>query len=249
MSIGDRDGRRWAISLAVVLGVHATGVATAVWWAQHAPMLIDASPMEAVMVELAPEPEAPPAPPTELPPGPPQQEQHRPEPVPRPRPEPRAEAPPLEDPEVQDPYRQQEPPEPDRDRPSDEANVAQTLAPPNVDARHGDRYAAQQTVSGATGQAVATWQGRLLGHLEQYRRYPRQAARRRMEGVTHVRFTVDRQGNVSDPHIGRSSGHDLLDEETLATVRRASPVPPPPPDIPGDPVDVMVPVDFFLGRR
>jgi len=94
-----------------------------------------------------------------------------------------------------------------------------------------------------------TWQQQLLDHLQHYRDYPAKARRQRLEGITHVRFSVDRQGRVSHPRIERPSGHRLLDEETLATVHRASPVPPPPMDIPGDPVDVVVPVSFHLHRR
>lgn len=94
-----------------------------------------------------------------------------------------------------------------------------------------------------------TWQGVLLGHLEQHRRYPRAAERLRQQGVAYVRFAVDRQGNARNIRIGQSSGHPLLDAETLDTVRRGSPVPPPPPEIGGDPVEVMVPVAFFIRRR
>ncbi|PFH79755.1 energy transducer TonB [Bacillus sp. AFS076308] len=64
--------------------------------------------------------------------------------------------------------------------------------------------------------------------------------------MAYVRFTVDRQGNVLSSQVDRSSGYPGLDQETLATVRRASPVPPPPSAIQGDPIDVVVPVVFSL---
>ncbi len=49
----------------------------------------------------------------------------------------------------------------------------------------------------------------------------------------------------------RYAGHPLLDAETLATVRGGGPVPAPapPPEIGGDPVEVMVPAAFFIRRR
>lgn len=233
---------RWVGSLALVLLAHAVLIGGALWWQQRAPVLVSNTPVEAVMVELAPIPEAPIAPPKEMPPGPLQQEQHRPEPTPVPK----MDIPPDDSPDTQDVLRRQTPRE---EEPTDQHNVDQTLAPPDVSARPSERYAATQTVAGRQGSAVVTWQGLLLGHLEQYRRYPRQAERLRQQGVAYVRFSVDRQGNASNIRLGQSSGHPLLDEETLATVRRGSPLPPPPADVAGDPVEVMVPVTFFLRRR
>ena len=61
---------RWAGSLALVLAAHALLIGGAVWWQQRAPVLVRDMPAEAVMVELAPVPEAPTAPPKEMPPGP-----------------------------------------------------------------------------------------------------------------------------------------------------------------------------------
>lgn len=95
---------------------------------------------------------------------------------------------------------------------------------------------------------MTTWQSALLGHLAQYRRYPRQAERNHQQGIAYVRFAVDREGHVLGSRVERSSGHPLLDQETLATLHRASPVPPPPKAIQGDPVEVVVPVMFFLRK-
>lgn len=97
--------------------------------------------------------------------------------------------------------------------------------------------------------AEAAWQSRLLGHLEGFRRYPTRALRQRHEGVTYLRFSVDRHGRVGAVRLERGSGSDLLDAEALEVVRRAQPVPAPPPEIEGDPVEVVVPVQFRLRRR
>lgn len=245
MSTSRFERLRWGGSFIVALLLHAALIGGAVWWTLRSPpLLINDQPMEAVMVELAETPEAPPAPSTEIPPGPLQQEQAKAESQPAPRPDPPL--PPDVVPEVADPY---VPPQKQQKQASDDANVEQTLAPPAVTGERAERYAARQTTSGTQGQAVVTWQGLLLGHLEKYRRYPRLAERRREEGVAYVRFSVDRKGNASNIRIGRSSGHAELDEATLATVQRATPVPAPPPDVAGDPVEVMVPVEFFIRRR
>lgn len=85
-------------------------------------------------------------------------------------------------------------------------------------------------------------------HLERHRRYPRQAQRRGEQGVSYVRFDVDRAGNVLAPSIARSSGSSVLDGEALSTVRRASPVPVPPDAIAGRAIEVVVPVTFVISR-
>ncbi|KAF1014664.1 MAG: hypothetical protein GAK31_02151 [Stenotrophomonas maltophilia] len=238
---------RWSGSFAVAVLLHALVIGAAVWWSLREPAPVaDVLPPEAVMVDLAEVPEAPPAPPTEIPPGPPQQQQQRSEQPPTPKP--REPLPPPDVvPDVAEPYTPPTAQAPEKA--ADRANVDQTLAPPQVSARASERYAAQVTTAGQQSQAKVTWQGLLLGHLEKYRRYPRIAERRRDEGVVYVRFSVDRKGNTSNVRIGRSSGRDALDQATLETVARASPVPAPPDDVPGEQVEVMVPVAFFLRGR
>ncbi|MDH1123289.1 energy transducer TonB, partial [Stenotrophomonas maltophilia] len=186
---------------------------------------------------------APPVPPREVATGPLQQQQQRQAPKPALREQPEAPVQPQGD---LPPPRTPEPtPSPD----VADANVAQTSAPPQVAADAAARYTAPQTTAGERSRAEASWEGRLLGHLQKHRRYPRQAERLRQQGVVYVRFAVARDGAVSGLKLGRSSGFALLDQETLDTVQRASPVPAPPAEVAGDPVDVMVPVSFFLRGR
>lgn len=96
--------------------------------------------------------------------------------------------------------------------------------------------------------AAADWRARLLGHLKRYRRYPRQAGSARQQGIAHITITLRRSGEVVAAELVRGSGYPLLDMEARATVRRASPLPPPDEAILGDPVTVEVPIDFALRR-
>ena len=246
MSAGRAEGVRWAGSLGIVLAGYALVIAATLWWLGRAPAVAGSAPPAALMVELAALPEAPPVPATDIAPGPPQQEQHRPASEPHRQPQPALALPPQPHPDGEHQARRSTPaPE---QTPSDQRNVAQALAPPDVQAKTAERYAAPQTTAGQRSDAQATWQGLLLGHLEQHRRYPRTAERLRQQGVAYVRFAVDRRGNASNIRLGQSSGHPLLDAETVETVRRGSPLPPPPAEVGGDPVEVMVPVAFFIGR-
>ena len=86
----------------------------------------------------------------------------------------------------------------------------------------------------------------MLAHLERHKRYPRQARLRHQEGTATVRFTIDRDGNVARVALVASSGQAALDEETLALLERASPLPPPPPEAGAPPLTLAVPVQFNL---
>jgi protein TonB len=53
----------------------------------------------------------------------------------------------------------------------------------------------------------------------------------RLHGVVTVTFTITRQGKLTSRHVARSSGHSELDSAALATLQRAQPYPPPPPEL------------------
>ena len=96
--------------------------------------------------------------------------------------------------------------------------------------------------------ALPTWKGQLLRHLERHKRYPSEAQRARQEGVTYVRFTMSRDGRVLAARVERASGVDALDREGLELLQRAQPLPPLPSDQPGESLEIVVPIQFFLRR-
>lgn len=85
-----------------------------------------------------------------------------------------------------------------------------------------------------------------MGQLMRARRYPEGSRARREEGVTLLTFALDRAGRVVAASVARSSGHPALDAEALALVRRAEPLPPPPPEMEGPTVALTVPISFNL---
>ncbi|MYZ47018.1 energy transducer TonB family protein, partial [Propylenella binzhouense] len=130
-------------------------------------------------------------------------------------------------------------PEPARNAPPRAAAKASTPA-----AAKAPVAAAQQSSSGAAPTvSPARWQARLLAHLERRKRYPGAARARGSEGTASVRFSIDASGNVLGASLARSSGVPELDQEVVAMVRRASPVPAPPPGVSRT---ITVPVRFSL---
>jgi len=61
--------------------------------------------------------------------------------------------------------------------------------------------------------------------IESRKRYPESARSRRTEGRVTVRFTITPEGRVTGIQMVKSSGHALLDQAALNTVKEASPFP------------------------
>lgn len=133
--------------------------------------------------------------------------------------------------------------------PPAETAVERTTAPVAVEAPPAARMTAPAPglPSGASSRhAVLTWQGALRARLERHKRYPAAAQFHGQEGMSVVRFSMTRDGRVTATRLERSSGYSRLDDEALALPERAQPLPPPPPEIPGRRIEIVVPVRFFL---
>ncbi|MGR0185008.1 energy transducer TonB [Azospirillum aestuarii] len=257
---------RWGGSLVVVLGAHALLALAALSW--HVAMEEAPAAPPAVMLDLPPMPETPAAepPPTlesmlpepELPPEPVIEPEPEPEPIPEitpeppppvpaevalpeppPKPKPKPKEEPKPKPRAEPPKPRPQPQTPPKPVTEAPANAAPAAAPPA-----GAPAPAAPVVRNSN--ALPTWHGAVLGHLERYKRYPRIAQMRRQQGVPQVHITLDRQGRVLAVRLHKGSGFEALDEETIALVERASPLPAPPPDVAQDRMELVVPVQYFL---
>lgn len=209
--------RRWVGALAAVLAIHAGPALVAVYWL--GPQASTPAPEPAIFIDLAP-PAAPPEPPSERPPGPKQKVE-----TPQPKVEHRIEETPAPNPEVAIPLPPPQPPRP----------VIETAAPPVLPLPPAPRVSSGQP----------TWEGQVLGRLNQFKRYPSAAQRLRQQGVPYIRFVMDREGKVLSSRLERSSGFRSLDEEAVALPKRAQPLPKPPGDVGGQ-TELIVPVEFFI---
>jgi protein TonB len=224
--------RVWAASAIVVIGLHAAGAAALFTW--HDPVSFGV-PSDAIVIDLAPY-----SPPSEtvedIAPGPQQQEEAPPPPpkqekveekidekvdVP-PSPAPAVAA--LPPPEPVNP----KPPEP---APAPVAPAPATTAPPRAHASKAE---------------VDSWLGHIVTQLERNKSYPPAAREHGEKGVVELAFSIDRDGHVLASRIVKSSGYAALDQETIATVRRAQPFPVPPTGLDGDKFDFTVPVKFNI---
>lgn len=92
---------------------------------------------------------------------------------------------------------------------------------------------------------LSAYQRRLFEIVARNSRYPAEARRLQLAGVTHLAFRIDRLGNVLDSWIEQSSGSELLDDAALAALERARPLPPIPPMLPGE-MEFVVEIDSSL---
>ncbi|GEO12434.1 energy transducer TonB [Microvirga aerophila] len=120
-------------------------------------------------------------------------------------------------------------------------------APPRVQAAPVAAPAAPSaSVAATSSMSPANWRGALLAQLNRAKRYPGDARSRREEGTVRLSFSIDRSGRVIGYQISGSSGSASLDQEALSMIQRASPLPAPPPEVPGSRISLTVPVRFNL---
>lgn len=91
-----------------------------------------------------------------------------------------------------------------------------------------------------------SYYGRILAHLNRHKRYPDAARLRRQEGVPQVSFVIDRSGRVQSFALAKSCGIPALDEEALALIGRANPLPAIPPELQRESLSLVVPIEFFM---
>lgn len=93
------------------------------------------------------------------------------------------------------------------------------------------------------------YQDMVKQRIEEERRYPLWAKKHGIEGIAHLYFTVLPNGIGQDIKIIRSSGSGILDEEAVATVKRASPFHPVPKEISSSSVGMEVAIVFSLKKN
>ena len=243
---------RWGGAFTLVVGTYAAAGITALNWPAQANRT-SALPLAAMMVELAPIPAAPPISTPQEPAPEPVREpiKELTPPPPAPIPEPVAEIEPLpEMPVVKEAIATLPPPaDPAREKPDlvEKQLPAQQQPQPTKLATPPTKIAkAPRQGAVSLSSSPVTWKSLLLGHLEKYKRYPRQAHRRQQEAIVYVRVTINRKGMVIDTQLTKPSAHATLNRETLALIKRAQPLPPPPAEIGGETVEFVVPVAFSL---
>lgn len=128
--------------------------------------------------------------------------------------------------------------------------AAPTPQPAQGQAESGEssaRTAADSAIGAPDFSSAESQQFRtlLLRHIERFRRYPDDARAAFVEGVARVQFVMDHEGRVVDVWIELSSGSASLDDEAVAAIRRAQPLPRPPASWPAS-FGLALPIEYRL---
>ena len=231
------DAARWGACFALAVAFHAAGAAALfARWTEDSNLVAGAA---VVMVDLAPVAVSPNIT-TDVAPGPLQQEAE-PEPQPE-KPIEKVELPP--DPQAEPVVAVTPPPklEPPKEKKPKQKHASLASAPTRADQQVDRPAAPMPGLSSRNSDALPNWKTQLVAKLERSKRYPSEA--RGDQGIAQLAFSVDRQGGVHNARIVRSSGSSVLDHETLALVQRAQPLPPPPPEVSGAQIPIVVPIRY-----
>lgn len=212
--------------------------------------------IEVMLAAGAPAPAAPPKPQTVEPPPEPEPEivtskdtasdlieAPKPEPRPEPRPKPMVQKP--------KPQPQPVPPAKLAEAAPHETQVSAAVTAPSPQGQVGQQNApnagngAARSNGGNPG-AEANYYAALSAWLERHKEYPSRAQRRHSEGIAYLQFVVAQDGKVLRYQIKRSSGNRILDEAVERMIEKANPVPPIPPELGRDRIEIVVPVEFNL---
>jgi len=208
---------RWVICFAIVAAAHGVGALALLNDSSEASDVGIDAPV--VMLDLPESLVTSTAPARDLPPGPVEEEESDPTPPPK---------------------EETKPPEP-------EAEVALPMPePPKPEPPTEEKQATAPPAAKTPPSSVIRWQSLLAAHIEHFKRYPIEARSRGEQGIAKVAFTIDHEGHLLRSRIVQSSGSTALDQETLAMLARAQPMPRPPDQLAEAELTFVVPVRFNI---
>ena len=89
--------------------------------------------------------------------------------------------------------------------------------------------------------------GPLLQRIDALKQYPVSARLHRLEGRVVVRIVIQEDGQIVSAAIAKSSGHDVLDQAALETLRQVSPIALSQP-LDKTSVTMQIPLGYYLDR-
>ena len=95
-------------------------------------------------------------------------------------------------------------------------------------------------------QYLESYSSLLANAIAKFKQYPKIAQMRGWQGTVIADLEIDSKGSVISVKIKKSSSYEVLDNEALEMIKKASPFPPPPDNLRGKNFNVLVPISFKL---
>lgn len=244
-----RDLRRWSLGALIIAAIHAGALVGATYWYRSLPppgtmiptILVDLSPVSSAPQVQAEDPNRAPGPQIEqkeaaTPPPPEPQVEETLAPTP-PQENPVVAAPPEEKPK---PVIEPAKPNPVKEqikKPAEKKVVPKATAPPRAERSAPVQRSAAQGASSA--QAAASYASQIAAHLQRFKRPAGSAT-----GMVMLFITVNRNGQLLNSRLTRSSGNSAIDAEALSLPRRAQPFPAFPPEMKENSKSFNIPYKF-----
>ena len=95
-------------------------------------------------------------------------------------------------------------------------------------------------------QHIESYSSLLANAIAKYKQYPKIAQMRGWQGTVIADLEIDTKGAVISIKIKKSSTYEVLDNEALEMIKKASPFPAPPESLRGKNFNVLVPISFKL---
>ena len=119
------------------------------------------------------------------------------------------------------------------EKPQEQQDKKEATLPPKVPQNIAAASAVrEETVNlGSGDEKYVPYLKRIKRKIEGIWTYPQKASELKEEGITVVKFTIERNGTLKDTDIITTSGSQLLDQGTLSVIKSASPFDPLPQNL------------------
>jgi protein TonB len=134
----------------------------------------------------------------------------------------------------------------DTSTPAISANASETVQKSMAAAPQKIEQQASKNASNEAKNARSQYGLLLSQEIAKFKQYPPFAKQSRQQGVVLVQVQIDALGKLVAANVYQSSNHELLDNQALAMVRKASPFSKPPPDIENKDLNLVIPIAFNL---